>query len=177
MGKDTKVTSDHLKTALLSYLRFKRGYSLVATEVGMYSADVCALHLKKNQFIEVEVKISKSDLVADFKKPKHQQYLNTWKAYKAKRTFNVEKNYRTLWTPHIFYFLVTDDMEEYAKNAVEGLPYGVITYNKDLHVSNCIAIKKRGNLIHKTDVNGHLYEDFVRRMSSEICNAYQRLYI
>ena len=63
------------KIALLQYCRFKRQYHYVATEVvvpGGCTADVLASN--GENLVEYEIKVSMSDFMSDFKKPKHAIY-------------------------------------------------------------------------------------------------------
>ena len=63
------MNSNEMKTKVLHYLRFKRDYSLVATEAGRKkknNADVLASNFE--EIVEVEIKISKYDLKKDFQK-------------------------------------------------------------------------------------------------------------
>ena len=61
---------------------------------------------------EVEIKVSKSDLKNDFKKPKHRIYK--------------ERIGKEPWIPSKFYFAVPSSLKEFAVAQVVDKPYGVI---------------------------------------------------
>lgn len=66
-----KITADEIKLAILKTMRFHKGFSLCATECRFM--DVAGIS-GRDENIEVEVKISKSDLYHDFHKDKHEKY-------------------------------------------------------------------------------------------------------
>lgn len=99
------MNSTEIKVALLSYCRFARQYHYVATEVSMPGdslADVVASDGKN--LVEYEIKISMSDLRADFGKFKHFIYDMTpitWTsettAKKKNRTWEIKKDPESRW--------------------------------------------------------------------------------
>jgi len=105
--------------ACLHYFRFQRSFSFIATEVGYFSADFMAIEPKTNRFIEVEIKTTKQDLIADFKKRKHDLYL---------RKGDNESFRGSSWVPREFFFAVPSYLEEYATNVIEDMPYGLMIY-------------------------------------------------
>lgn len=123
----------------MHYLRFKRDYSLIATEVGKKKknfADVLATNFK--EIVEIEVKISSSDLNNDFKKEKHARYANP----------------RTQYTPNKFYFAVPEHLKDKALDLTKGTSYGVMIvsekplkgFTKESYISiakNAIKLKDR----------------------------------
>lgn len=114
------MNSAEVKTKVLCFFRFG-GYSTrmvhVATEAGPFNADVLVSDGK--HIIEVEVKVSASDLKADFKKRKHiymqASHAALTKSMKPRR-----------WLPTQFYFAVPKALLPVAIQAVQGTPYGVI---------------------------------------------------
>lgn len=106
------MSSSFIKTALVSYLRFAKGAKQVATEAGEFSSDVLAI--KKKELYEFEVKVSKADLKADFKKPKHRKYQTKYLTpTQAKHV------------PNYFYFAVPPELAEFALQQNLTTPYGV----------------------------------------------------
>lgn len=73
MSKNNGINSDLIKAAVASYWRFERGCTMVTIEADYGSADVMVL-TKERYLMEIEVKVSLSDLRADKKKSKHQVY-------------------------------------------------------------------------------------------------------
>lgn len=132
-----------------------------------------AIDLDTNRFIEVEVKVSKSDLLADFKKGKHEVYLDYWK--------NSKEAGLTKWIPQEFYFAVPAALLGYARNVVEGLPYGVMEYTHSdprafgrIHPwGDRMHVAVQASRLHRFPPSEKVLNDVVKRMSSELCTAYQ----
>ena len=122
----SKITSLDIKIALMEYFRFKRQF-ICAEEVfcqGM--ADI--LVDTGSSIIEVEVKISKSDLIhGEAKKPKHNRI--------------------SKYSPNLFYVCVPTDLIQIGKEWVNKVnkKYGIIEYYNGCRV---ITIKRAGKL-HK----------------------------
>lgn len=145
------MTSHDVKSKLLAYWRFKRRYQFIATECGTYNADILIANDK--EIIEVEVKVSKSDLKNDFKKRKHKIYANG----------------KSKWIPNKFYFGVPIELEDYAKELCEGTPYGVIRVQDGKYSPYrdfCKISKKAKKLT--TKLNEELIHKIVLRMGSEL---------
>jgi len=114
--KNTRPTTFQLKLALLEYFRFKR-QSIVVDEC--CNNDIVADTGK--EIIEVEVKISKSDLIygerTRSKQIKHKKYANSM----------------VVFNPNKYYFCVPSFLKnntiEYAKNLNPN--YGVIVFNEN----------------------------------------------
>ena len=109
-----EIHSGHLKTALLAYYRF-RNRNICADEV--FNADVLVDNGK--QIIEVECKISKSDLKADIKKEKHK----LWKQEPLTRHY----------IPNKFYICVPTELVDEALKWTEenNSNYGVIEFSRN----------------------------------------------
>lgn len=118
-----EVNSLHLKTALLAYYRFKRQL-ICADEVylGRFISDVLVDTGK--EIIEVECKVSKSDLWADGNKGKHNNY----------------KLIDRYASPNKFYICVPTSLVEEALKFVQQINprYGVIEFSE-------ISFEKRAN--------------------------------
>lgn len=104
------MDSKYIKAALSANFRFKKQCKWMATEVGKFSADFLAISKSGKDLIEVEVKVSKTDLANDFKKRKHMVYSDK----------------RDKWTPNYFFFAVPPHLVEYAVASCVGKPYGVL---------------------------------------------------
>lgn len=98
---------------MLHYLRFKRGYPLVATEVGKFYSDVLASNFE--EIIEVEVKTTLADFINDFKKNKHEHYARL----------------RTHHNPQKFYFAVPEKIAAKALEKLQGTKYGLMVVSED----------------------------------------------
>jgi len=165
-----KVTAKDITASIMANLRFTKKMNLIASEVGHFSSDVLAVQTDKGRFVEVEVKVSKSDLMADFKKYKHEYYLHQYKTGEPLKDSRRWKWYNN-FVPKQFFFAVPEDMLEYTLNAVQDLPYGVICYRKtNLPHFRRVRIEKTAKKLHDKPVPLNVIDDVLLRMSSELCN-------
>lgn len=134
----------------MSDYRFNKSFHLVASEV--LNADVMVANDKK--CVEIEVKISKQDLLDDFKKSKHVKYLN----------YNKDTSNGLI--PNQFYFCVPSELVNNALELVKDLPYGVIRYIS----SQSVCVEKRAKFIHKEKPSCYLQRVILLRMGSELVN-------
>jgi hypothetical protein len=150
------MDSSDIKNKVLHYLRFKKGYSLVATEAGRKkknNADILASNFE--EIIEVEVKVTLIDLKNDFNKMKHDRYNNP----------------RTHYTPNKFYFAVPGNLVESAISLSEDTGYGVFEviekpltgFSKESYVK----VAKRA-LVLKERYCKKLEKEILMRLSSEM---------
>lgn len=145
-----------IKYQALHWLRIKQRCCFIATEVGAHSADVLGVSEKK--MIEVEVKISKADLVNDFKKHKHSVY--------------VEDSYgswQQQWIPTHFYYAVPSALVEEAKRLIESKMrhnYGVID-------TDTFEVVKRAKWLHKREPSAHIKFVVALRMGSELIRFHE----
>lgn len=148
-----------LKTEALCWLRFGKQLDYVCTEGGHWSSDVLAAC--PTYSIEVEVKVSKADLLAEFrnKLSKHAYYTNN----------------QPRWTPSYFYFLVPPDLGEVAVEIVkEKFPRaGVLTVPKRFRSGQgeLVSLKKATRL-HDKPPSEDMLRAIRRRMSSELCGLH-----
>ena len=158
------IKSKQIKHALLRYYRFKRG-CVVGTEVWIHGgiADILAVSDDLKKSYEVEVKISISDLRADFKKHKQKS--------------NYHKN-----KANYFYFCFPKNLLEKALPIIEAqnVKYGIITYddreNLSLNVvpEAKLSVYKRARKLHN-NTNDILYKTVVKRVVSELIKMYDKL--
>lgn len=154
----------------MANLRFSKRSLMLATEAGVFNSDVLALNPDKGMFVEIEVKVSKQDLLADFKKLKHEYYLTR---YKKKEPFKGHRSYKFYdqFVPKQFFFCVPSELKDYALEVCDDLPYGVIVYH-DSHISHYRRVKiiKRAKKLHNGPVPVKVIDSVLLRMSSELCN-------
>jgi len=152
------MNASQLKLAALCWFRFKKRCQYIATEVGMYSADVAATNEK--YLYEVEVKISERDFRADFIKPKHKFY-------------HAPIQPAGLWVPNKFYFMVPSNMVDFALRELEKHPdYGLLTVNWKAweHDPGEVITVKQAKFLHRDPPHPkHVVNRMLLRMSSEIC--------
>lgn len=146
-----------IKYKALYWLRIKMRCPFIATEVGGFNADVLGINEKR--MIEVEVKISKSDLLNDIKKYKHKNY--TDQAYGTQ--------WERRWIPTQFYYaiperLVADCREYLIKHKLEH--YGII--NTDTWL-----IDKRAKNLHDRAPDVQAKFAVALRMGSELLRFHE----
>lgn len=103
---------------LVAWLRFKKSYEYVAHEVSwINNSDVLAI--KKDEILEVEVKISAQDLKKELRKPAHKKYASNRSHYRYK-----------VKSPTKFYICTTEDLEKKALKIIDKLnpKYGLIIF-------------------------------------------------
>lgn len=147
------MDSELLKTEILKHFRFKKQYIICGTEVnnGIEIADV--LLSNGNNIIEIEIKISYSDFLADFKKRKHIKNKN---------------GIRFFLYCHKFYYCVPAEIKEKCLNYLKenNYKYGLYCFNGELTL-----IKKCSKLQNLTmDQIGKINDYIIRRATSELVN-------
>lgn len=153
-----EMNSALLKTEALCYLRFNRGMDYVCTEAGYWSADV--IGADENTVIEIEVKVSRADLLAEFrnKKSKHAYYQQL-----------------TNWSPNYFYFLVPIELAPEACEIVkEKFPKaGVLTYKyPTLRPGERLKVVRNPQKLHGNKPFPKFVRSIRRRASSELCGLH-----
>lgn len=153
-----KTAAFKIKGHCLSYLRLQHRCAFIGTEVGAFSADV--LGISETKLIEIEVKISMSDLRADFNKYKHnlyngEQYGSSWDLK---------------WQPTHFYYCVPQEMLDQAKEFVSkhklGSKYGIIC-------ADDMGVYKNPKRLHDREPHSSTKFALALRMGSELVRFYQ----
>lgn len=170
------------KSVLCHWLRFEKQCPFVATEAGFFNSDVLAID-KKNKLTEFEIKVSWSDFLADFKKPKHELFLGGsphslmghYETINGKTEKYPEKRILQRYLefiPSKFYFVVTSAMKDSVLNHIEkyGYPYGVYVVEEGV-----FELTKRARVIHENGVTIRVKDVIALRMSSEIATLRDRL--
>lgn len=168
------ISTPEMKYYVLSYYRFQRQYPIAATEVavfGNFVADVLASDLEK-EFVEVEIKISESDMLSDFqhKSQKHTAYLDTVIHKEGALTDKERKD-----MPTKFLYAVPKEMRNFAKELVKGTPYGLMVVDPtdaSLSSNSFIKIVKHSDIINRKYPK-ILERRAMMRMASEIINLYE----
>lgn len=158
--------SSVLKAHALCWLRFNRKMPMVATEVGDWNADV--LGVGDEFSVEVEVKVSKGDLMREL-------------TSKAAKHFLYAAGAGGRHVPNYFYFFVPEPLAESAVQLVnEKAPkFGVVAWSEPnapstrFSIQSCRVAKKASTLHDKTPSAG-LKRAILLRMGSELCG--QHLY-
>jgi len=134
----------------------------VATQAGNFSADVLGANDK--ELLEVEVKRSRSDFRADFKKTeKHSKYADPPPG-------------RALWVPNRFYYLVGPELREAGLEilAEKGCPAGLLVLVNPMTEASGkwygrghILVAKRAPKIHDRQPSAGILRQLAKRMASE----------
>jgi hypothetical protein len=164
-----KITSGIIKTALLHLYRFKKGF-LAATEFRyeLGIADVITLS-KDNEIIEIEVKISKSDLLAEMK-------------HKETKHARISEHSLIKWTPNRYFLCVPTPL---VKDAIEfcetvNPKYGVIEFDdsKGLvrHPEDLLSVARKSQKLHSEDRSVWFREFVTKRMNNDLVKMYTDKY-
>lgn len=152
-----KMDAYYIKYSLLHYYRYKRQYNYVCTEC--QDADIQIAN--KNSLIEIEVKISKQDLLKDKLKAKHQK-------------FKSKKVGRFLF-PKFFFYAVPKELEETAKTFIKELNpnYGLIIVKEGLFGYN-LEFVVNAKKLHDREITDRDILVITKRMASELTTLYKR---
>lgn len=155
------MNSDTLKNEAMAWLRYVKKNVLVCSEAGRWSADV--LGLTRTAATEVEVKVSRSDLKAEFrtKAGKHSRYLNP------------ESNFRHV--PNYLYFFVTSELESAALEIVgAGNPKaGVAVWPEGVNrlAGQNLLVSRPATKLHEHKPSPAFKRVALMRMGSELCGV------
>jgi hypothetical protein len=158
------VDSLVLKTEALCWLRFGKKMELVCTEGGYWQADVLGITDKFS--IEVEIKVSKSDLKREFvtKKVKHFLYNSVEQGKPPSQQ-----------TPNYFYFYVPKALEEEALKLIEehSPKAGLAVYDPVVNMDGKkTRIARRPTKLHDKEPTARFKRTALLRMGSELCGRY-----
>ena len=168
-----------IKTALLHYYGFGKGmYCCTELSYSLGDADIFAIPKfnndkpKSNELIEVEVKISKSDLMNEFKEDKHTKN-NKYLTFESKNI--------SFAMPNKFYICVPEDLVDYCKQQLDihNRDYvGILMYKprwandnrgKWLKLDESISVVRKAKKIYK-DVDNKTYFYFLFAMINRLRN-------
>ena len=157
--KRSNTASKNIEAALAMYLYEKQHSPITShfTGYGLSESDVISIS-KSDYIYEYEVKISKSDFKADFKKEKHKLMLE---GVGVKERLIKENNnmVRDIWylTPNYFYFVVPENLLP-----IEDIPqYAGLIYMNEKQEFETI---KKAPLIHKEKAT----HNFIRQLSHNL---------
>ena len=162
--KMSSIIALHLKTSLLYYYRFKRGYLAVDECYSGCREKADILIDTGKSIFEVEIKLNKADLYKEKKKKKHKV-----------DSFRGANN---------FYLCVPTELLEFTKKWIKEVnpKYGLIEFNTQYyterkarynitHWDKCLRFKIRAKQLH-TEYNIRLRQNIIKRLPSALCNAY-----
>ena len=147
------MNSKIIKAAVIYYYRFKRRHLYFCTEYNNEADVLCSNGV--GRFDEIEIKISWSDFLADFKKVKHEEY----------RTGKLNYGGRNL-TPTYFWFAAPIELAKRIHIYIleHKLPYGVYLYDEKDKCVNVLHTAKKLNA-GKCDLE---LRGILARMGSEL---------
>ena len=159
------MKSQDLKAEILGWLRYVRKQEIVCTEAGPWNADCWGL--SDTRLIEVETKVTMSDLRSDFRKPKHRAYAAGAQA------------------PNLFYFAVPVDMEIPAMAFLEEMgtrpefvvsKYGLVVVTRtDGYLGRQTREVRGAQRLHQRRPDEAMLRTAMLRQSSEVCGLHQAL--
>lgn len=170
--------TNNIKTSLLHYYGFGRGmYCCTELSYSLGDADIFVIPKfqndkpKTDELIEVEVKISKSDLMNEFKEDKYTKN-NKYQTFES-------KNF--IWAmPNKFYICVPEDLVDFCKHQLDSHNrdyVGILMYrphwSKDskgrwLNLEKSISVVRRAKKLYKNiDKN---YNYFLYSMMNRLRN-------
>lgn len=138
----------------MHYFRFKRRYQFIATEVGRFNSDILISNGEK--ILEIEVKISISDLKNEIKKKKHAIYASPTPYYKK-------------FIPNYFLFAVPESLIDKSLTLIKENDGLISVFEKPIvskHDLYCKIIKKPKLITSKFSET--LQKDLILRMGSEL---------
>lgn len=164
------ISSTHIKAALLSYWRFKRQFNCVDEVSVCYTSMDIAIDTGGFLF-EVEVKISKSDLIqGEKRKDKHKRY------------FSIDDgiiSHKHQYIPNQFYICVPTILVSDTKEWIEKVnpKYGILEY-RDIGRGgweDMIKVTKKAKFLHENPITTHQKFEITHRLSSARCGTMQTL--
>jgi len=187
------MDSNYIKATLFHYFRFQKQAHYIATECGAFNSDLL-IGFKKD-LIEVEIKTSIADFKNDFKKPKHEFYLeNKADSYMLESTYMKDASGNKIlgengcWIktgtkistryarskPNLFLFAVPEELvDRVTPILVSHYPkYGLLAIGEANFRRNDSAVRNviRPKRLHTEELHQYVKDDIVARMSSEIAN-------
>lgn len=153
------MNSAVLKAEAMAWLRFVKKMDLICTEGGPWNSDV--IGCTETASIEVETKISRADLLAEFRKKerKHSYY---------------ETGER--WCPNFFYFLVPEEIADSTIQTVtEKMPRaGVLAFKPGLTdlIGRRLVVVKKAQRLRKHKPTDKFKRQLMLRMGSELASLH-----
>jgi hypothetical protein len=149
--KRSNLASKDIEAGLVMEL-YQKGHSPISTHATIQGLQECdVISISKSDYIyEYEVKISRSDFKADFKKPKHNLI--------TEKNFIKETKKETFYlVPNYFYFVVPENLI-----SIDEVPsYAGLIYVTETQDYNII---KKAPVIHKTKASN----EFIRALSHQL---------
>lgn len=152
------MTSSYMKALLLKYWRFERAYYNCAVEVPSNSGQSDIVVDNGKEVVEIEVKISISDLKADFKKKKFRYFSHPY--HKRKYWYFICNR---------FYYAIPEELCQEASKIISDMDnnFGIISVSKRTIKNKGIEIIKVAKKINET-FPGCIRKTIMQRTSSDL---------
>lgn len=173
------MNSNEMKAKLLCWLRFQKGYKLVATEVTNNGSASDVLAYGDSKFLEIEIKTSASDMQRDFEKVYKPPRRSGKKAIN-KHAAIVAGEDSGVFTPNYFYFAVPDTLAETAKIILterQALHYGIISVPSRKGVEPSVVHRTQDLRPGDSGRYMHVREAILARMSSQLASLLAETYL
>lgn len=176
------ITAEDIKFELMRYYLYERQFLCITTEQNMYygRADIWVLD-RDYMGIEIEIKVSKADLISELNSIKHivgelsgvrgAKYIKHERYIKYANAPEYSKNL----LPNRFYFCVPEHLQETAITCLRHTPYGLLVCIADQSRIIATKVVKSGKLIHRTAVAPKLVKETIRRINFENIELKKRL--
>jgi hypothetical protein len=163
--KRSNAASKDIESGLIMDLYLKGHSPITSHFQGQRFAECDVLSVTKSDYIcEYEIKISKSDFKADFKKEKHtlitERVFNETVTLKkvGKKTFEIKNPY---YAPNYFYFVVTENLV-----TLDEVPeYAGLIYVKE---NGSFETIKKAPLLHKTKASPEFIRGLAHQLSCKL---------
>lgn len=183
------MNAEVVKQALMSYYLFERQFLLVTTEqVTTYgTADVWVMD-KDYLALEIEVKVSRSDLLSELNSIRDIKFFNK-PTTPSKQLKKYRKHYRYLTKyhqydnvallPNRFYYCVPIELASIALEYLKDTPYGILVCEEreiggyednPIRTVQNIQVIKSGKCLHNGEVSQNIIKQTLRRICSENYN-------
>jgi hypothetical protein len=161
--------SEILRTHLMAYLRYEKDFHILASEVKYNQCWSDVLAYKDNKIYEYEVKVSKADFKADFKKKlgskRYGQQQNKHDVY-------LQKTASSKFIPHYFLFVIPEKLEdfvvEYCKETCA--KYGVLVFD-----GAGFRSAKRSSKLNDAVCNPRVKEKIIMRATSDLVTCKRKI--
>lgn len=166
-----KYLTNFIKLQVMKYFRYTKGYTFVCSECINHS-DISAIN--NTNLVEVEIKISKSDFLAEFKGETYN------KEYKHKVLQGLVKPRKSYIVPNYYYFCVPKELAQFVRDYLKEHgydKYGVLVcdeyrqYNQRSHIFSAKSAKK----IHNTSPSDTTWLTIGKRVQSEMIGLYEKV--
>lgn len=154
-----------LHAEALAWLRFAKRMPIVCTEGGGFNADVLGVDALK--VIEVEVKVSASDMRAEFKNKQLKHEMFRWSLEKKQRTSS--------FVPNFWWMIVDKSLEQKALSLLaEEAPYGGVLVRERPSMNQYAAgrwnlrVARQPKRLHPEHPRPMLVRSAIMRMANEV---------